>query len=223
MKNFELFEKLEAEKNEQQAAKMSAYMKDNFPFLGVPKPRVDEIIKPFIRQMAKSRTVDWNFIFFCWGKEYREAQYAGAEYIYAIQKKLTDHDVDNLKKLIITKPWWDISDGLDKVIGNLSLRYPSINNEMLAWSSSDNIWLRRVAIDYQQKLKDKTNTELLEKIIYNNLGTDEFFINKAIGWSLRDYSKVNPDWVKSFLTKYEQKLARLSIKEASKYVIKMEK
>lgn len=214
----ELFEKLEAEKNEQKAAIMSAYMKDYFPFLGVPKPRVDEIIKPFIRQRAKSRTVDWDFIFFCWEKEYREAQYVGTEYIYAIQKNLTDHDVDNLKKLIVTKSWWDISDGLDKVIGNLSLRYPFVNNEMLAWSNSDNIWLRRVAIDYQLKLKDKINTEVLEKIICNNLGTDDFFINKAIGWILRDYSKGNPDWVKSFLAKYEDRLASLSIKEASKYL-----
>lgn len=214
----ELFEKLEAEKDEQQAVKMSAYMKDNFPFLGVPKPRVNEIIKPFIRQTTKSRAVDWDFIFFCWEKEYREAQYVGAEYIYAVQKNLTDHDIDNLKKLIITKPWWDISDGLDKVIGNLSLYYPSVNDEMLAWSSSDNIWLRRVSIDYQQKLKNRTNAVLLERIICNNLGTDEFFINKAIGWSLRDYSKVNPDWVKSFLAQYGERLARLSIKEASKYL-----
>jgi 3-methyladenine DNA glycosylase AlkD len=89
---------------------------------------------------------------------------------------------------------------------------------MLVWSMSDNLWLRRVAINYQRKLKEKTNTELLEKIICNNLGTKEFFINKAIGWSLREYSKVNPDWVREFLRKYESKLAKLSIREASKYL-----
>lgn len=89
---------------------------------------------------------------------------------------------------------------------------------MLEWSVSDNIWLKRVSIDFQHKYKDKTNTELLEKIIYNNLGSNEFFVNKAIGWSLRDYSKVNPEWVKGFLDKYKEQLSALSIKEASKYL-----
>lgn len=89
---------------------------------------------------------------------------------------------------------------------------------MLEWSASDNIWLKRVSIDFQQEYKDKTNTELLEKIICNNLGSNEFFVNKAIGWSLRDYSKVNPEWVKGFLTKYKEQLSTLSIKEASKYL-----
>lgn len=60
--------------------------------------------------------------------------------------------------------------------------------------------------------------ELLKKIIVNNLGQKEFFINKAIGWSLRDYSKVNPTWVKEFIERYKDGLVPLSIKEASKYI-----
>ena len=214
----ELFVKLEKEQNEQQAAKMSAYMKDNFPFLGVPKPRVNEIIKPYMKAAAKADKVEWKFVDLCWEKAYREAQYVGVEYIYAVQKKLVFDDIEMIKKLITTKSWWDISDGLDKVIGSLSLIYPCVNEKMLSWSSYDNIWLRRVAIDYQQKLKEKTNTELLENIICNNFGTGEFFIDKAIGWSIRDYSKVNPEWVKGFLAKYEAQLSKLSIKEASRYL-----
>ena len=214
----ELFVKLEKEQNEQQAAKMSAYMKDNFPFLGVPKPRVNEIIKPYMKAAAKADKVEWKFVDLCWEKEYREAQYVGVEYIYAVQKKLVFDDIEMIKKLITTKSWWDISDGLDKVIGSLSLIYPCVNEKMLSWSSYDNIWLRRVAIDYQQKLKEKTNTELLENIICNNFGTGEFFIDKAIGWSIRDYSKVNPEWVRDFLAKYEEQLSKLSIKEASRYL-----
>ena len=214
----ELFVKLEKEQNEQQAAKMSAYMKDNFPFLGVPKPRVNEIIKPYMKAAAKADKVEWQFVDLCWEKAYREAQYVGVEYIYAVQKKLVFDDIEMIKKLITTKSWWDISDGLDKVIGSLSLIYPCVNEKMLSWSSYDNIWLRRVAIDYQQKLKEKTNTELLENIICNNFGTGEFFIDKAIGWSIRDYSKVNPEWVRDFLAKYEEQLSKLSIKEASRYL-----
>jgi 3-methyladenine DNA glycosylase AlkD len=214
-----MFAEIESEKNEEQAIKMAAYMKNNFPFLGIPKPKLDFMIKPYIKAAAKLENVDWDFIFLCWDKNYREAQYTGAEYICTIQKKLTDKDLDKLKHLIVTKSWWDITDGLDKVIGYLSLEYPSsIRSSMLEWSSSDNIWLRRVAIDFQQKLKEKTDTELLEKIIINNFGSGEFFINKAIGWSLRDYSKINPEWVSDFLENHKDGLSKLSIKEASKYL-----
>lgn len=87
---------------------------------------------------------------------------------------------------------------------------------VLIFSTSDNLWLRRVAIDYQQKYKEKTDVQQLEEIICNNLNTDEFFIDKAIGWSLRDYSKTNPEWVRKFVNNYKDELAKLSIREASK-------
>ena len=78
--------------------------------------------------------------------------------------------------------------------------------------------IRKIARDHQLCRKEKTNTDLLEKIIVNNFGSNEFFINKAIGWSLRDYSKTNSKWFKEFVGKYKDKIDKLSIKEASKYI-----
>lgn len=98
------------------------------------------------------------------------------------------------------------------------MRYPYLKEKMRQWSISESIWLRRASIDFQQKYKEKTDAALLEEIICNNLGTNEFFINKAIGWSLRDYSKINPEWVRDFLGKYKDVLSTLSVKEASKYL-----
>ncbi|HIW32924.1 MAG TPA: DNA alkylation repair protein [Candidatus Paenibacillus intestinavium] len=72
---------------------------------------------------------------------------------------------------------------------------------------------------FQQARKEKTNADLLALIITNNLGQTEFFINKAIGWSLRDYSKTNPQWVRAFIEKYREQLAPLSIREVSKYLL----
>jgi 3-methyladenine DNA glycosylase AlkD len=89
---------------------------------------------------------------------------------------------------------------------------------MVDWSKSDNIWLRRVAIDFQLQYKEKVNTDLLEGIICNNFASSEFFINKAIGWSLREYSKVNPVWVANFIERHKNDLTKLSINEASKYL-----
>lgn len=95
---------------------------------------------------------------------------------------------------------------------------PEAKQTILEWSLDDDFWLRRIAIDHQLLQKEKTDTELLEQILINNLNQTEFFINKAIGWSLRDYSKTNPEWVRVFLTKYSSQMAGLSIREASKYI-----
>ena len=107
---------------------------------------------------------------------------------------------------------------IDRLIGDMALKDTSINEIIIKWSKDNNIWLRRVSIIHQLLRKEKTNTKLLEKIIVNNFGSDEFFINKAIGWALRDYSKTNKEWVSNFINKYEDKMANLSIKEASKYL-----
>ena len=71
---------------------------------------------------------------------------------------------------------------------------------------------------FGEDLKEKTDIELLERIILNCLGSDEVFINKAIGWALRDCSKFNPDWVRSFIGKNQDQMSNLTIKEASKYI-----
>ena len=213
----DLFTELEKQNDVEQSEKMSAYMQNKFPFLGIPKPKLKELVKPYLKEIKKQE-IDWAFIDFCWSKDYREAQYVALDYLSDKAKNLTDKHLPNLKKLIITKSWWETVDNIDALIGIIVLKYPKLESIMLDWSTSDNIWLKRVSINFQQEYKEKTNTELLGKIICNNFGSEEFFINKAIGWSLRDYSKVDPAWVKDFIEKYKDNLSKLSIKEASKYI-----
>jgi len=212
-----IFLELEKNKNAEQAIKMSAYMQNKFVFLGIPKPKLKEIIKPYIKE-GKKHEINWKFVNICWKKDYREAQYVAVEYLDSLIKLLTGKDLSNLKKLIITKSWWDTSDSIDTLVGSIILNYEHLEKEMLKWSKDENIWVRRVSIDFQLQYKEKTNQKLFEQIIVNNFGTDEFFINKAIGWSLREYSKTNKKWVKDFINKYKVKLHKLSIKEASKYL-----
>jgi 3-methyladenine DNA glycosylase AlkD len=212
-----LFQELEQNRDDMQGVKMSAYMKNNFEFLGIPKPRLTEIIKPYLKE-SRRYEFDWGFIDLCWRKAYREAQYVAINYLDMNTKKLTVDDLPKLKALIINKSWWDTVDSLDAMVGSLVLKNEDLKATMLEWSTSDNLWLRRVSINFQQEFKEKTNTGLLEKIIINNLGSSEFFINKAIGWSLRDYSKINPVWVSNFLADHKEQLSSLSIKEAGKYL-----
>ncbi len=100
------------------------------------------------------------------------------------------------------------------------MTYPELEDEMIAWSKADNIWLRRSAIIFQLGFKKYTNKELLSEIIQNNFDSREFFINKAIGWALREFSKTDPDWVAEFLREYKHRLATISYREATKILNK---
>ena len=84
---------------------------------------------------------------------------------------LTYDDVPHIKKYIKTNQWWDTIDGLDRIGGNIAFFDERINNLMLEWSTDDDFWVRRIAIDHQLCRKDKTNTQLLEKILVNNFGS----------------------------------------------------
>jgi len=208
---------LEKNKDTRQAEKMAAYMKNKFEFLGIPKPILNELMKTILKGTAKQE-LDWNFVFGLWNCKWRESQYVALEYLKKHRRQFVPTDISNLKQLIVEKSWWETVDTIDAFVGDLVLIDENLKAEMLMWAVSDNIWLRRVAIDFQQEYKEKTDKELLEKIIVMNLGSDEFFINKAIGWSLRDYSKVNSEWVKEFISKYRANMSALSIKEAEKYL-----
>ena len=89
---------------------------------------------------------------------------------------------------------------------------------LLEWSRDGDFWIRRLAILHQLGRKAATDTASLEAILTANLGSGEFFINKAIGWALRDYSKTDPDWVSQFIARYRNQMNALSIREGSKYI-----
>ena len=194
----ELVKELKAVANPDDAVVMKAYMKNKFEFLGVKTPARRKLAKTFFKQQTDS-VIDWNFINEAWNNPYRELQYASLDYLESRKKLLIPSDLSHLKKLAQTKSWWDTIDFLDRLVGSIIARFPETKEIILAWSRDEDIWLRRLAIDHQLLRKEETDTELLEKILVNNLGQTEFFINKAIGWALRDYSKTNPDWVREFI------------------------
>ena len=213
----ELFLAFRRHANEQNAREMSAYMRDLFPFLGIKKPERAALQKDFLKAAKKATSVDWAFVDECWTLE-REFQYLALDYLRVVQPLLTPDDIPRLRTLAVTRSWWDSVDFIDSLVGDIALRFPEVNAIILQWSTDENIWLRRIAIDHQLQRKTQTDTALLEQVIVNNLGQKELFINKAIGWSLREYSKIDRAWVSDFVERYRDQLAPLSIREASKYL-----
>ena len=219
MKLSGLITELENNRNELLAESMGKYMRDKFNFLGIRGPKRTELFKKYFPTARKRKEIDWNFIETCWNKEEREFQYAVVYYLKAMQKFLKKGDISKLKYLVVTKSWWDTVDLLSKIIGDVVNRNKELKTLMLEWSKKENnIWLRRVAILHQLSFKENVDKLLLETILEDNLSDGEFFINKAIGWALRDYSKVNPEWVRKFIEKNRSEMANLSLREAMKYL-----
>jgi len=213
----QLFIAFEENRNADKALKMSAYMRDKFPYLGIQTPKRKELSKSFLKVAKKEQQTNWDFIRACWEKPEREFQYLAIDYLNTLKDALRPTEIPAIREIAIEKSWWDTIDGLNMVIGHIALKFPEVAHIMVVWSVDKNIWLRRIAIDHQLLRKERTDTMLLETIIKNNFGQSAFFINKAIGWSLRDYSKTNPKWVRIFINKYRDKLSPLSIREAGKY------
>ena len=214
----DIFAEFKKLKNDKKAIEMSAYMKNQFAFLGISASPRKEIENKIFKSVAKEN-IDFKFTDKCYKNKYREFQYAAIDYLNFKKEYLNISHIEILKNYILTKSWWDTIDHLDKIVGDIALRDKKVNKILLNWSLDENIWIRRVAINHQILRKEKTNTELLEKIIINNFNQKEFFINKAIGWSLRDYSKTNPKWVRDFIKRHKNSMNNLSIREASKYIL----
>lgn len=203
-------------RNEEKALAMSKYMRNQFAFLGVTRPERELIYKRYFKNMGES--VDWDFLQLCFSLDAREYQYLGIDYLNKQRSLLTVDALPRIYKLIIMKSWWDSVDGFPRIVGEIVKKNSFAKDILLEWSLDDNFWVRRVAILHQLLFKEQTDVHLLENIILNNLGSKEFFINKAIGWILRDYSKTDKEWVISFINKYRDRLDKLSIREGSKYL-----
>lgn len=217
-KFIKLKEQFENNRNAENAKQMSTYMKHLFLFYGLKAPERRALYKDLLKEEKRNKSMDWDLLNQCYEDEYREFQYFVIDYLKMMQAFLSYEDVQHIKKYVKEKQWWDTIDGLAGIIGKIGLVDERINELMIQWSTDEDLWVRRIAIIHQVNRKGKTNPQLLEKILVNNFGSSEFFINKAIGWSLRDYSKTNPDWVRNFIEKHKDEMAALSIREASKYL-----
>ncbi|NLP37432.1 MAG: DNA alkylation repair protein [Firmicutes bacterium] len=209
----------EANRNYENAAPMAKYMKNQFPFLGIKTPARQALMQSFYKKSKILATpFQEELVLALWEKEEREYQYAALHYLKKSLPKLTKKDLPLMQKLITTKSWWDTVDMLAQhPVGTIALNYPEVIPEtIIDWAQSENMWLRRTAILFQLKYKENTDEELLSEIVKQNAGSKEFFIQKAIGWALREYSKTNPESVKKFIA--ENKLPKLSQREGSKYL-----
>ena len=202
--------------NEDNAIQMAKYLRNQFVFYGLKSPVRRDAYHQILKDEKKQ--IDWDLLDQAWNDKHREMQYFVCDYLLAMEKYVSYDDLFKIEHYVRTKQWWDTIDSLMKLYGYVGLKDQRVDQLMLDWSKDPDKWVRRVAIEHQLLRKDRINTALLSQILEDNLESDEFFINKAIGWALRDYSKTNPEWVSDFIDGNYNHLAKLSITEGSKYL-----
>ncbi len=209
----------ESHANPSQAAPMKKYMRDQFEYLGIKTPQSKVLMKEFIFKHGLPPIEDLDEILRdLWSLPQREFQYAAMNLLDKFEKKLPEKFIFTLEHLIVTESWWDTVDALaSHPVGTHFKRFPKTRKKFLKkWRRSKNMWLRRTAILFQLGYKKETDFDLLCAIIRENLGSDEFFINKAIGWALRQYAYTDPKAVKKFVKATD--LHPLSRREAMKHL-----
>lgn len=204
---------------EEIAFQMKKYMKGQFEFFGIKSPERKVLKKSFIDEYGfpEINELD-NIVKECWQQPQREYQYFIMEILGRLAKKAGKERIQLYEYLIENKSWWDSVDYIaSNLVGVHFKLYPDmIIPSTRKWMESGNIWLQRTAILFQLKYKQDTDLILLTDYIQQLQGSKEFFINKAIGWILREYSKTDPDWVIRFVENTD--LANLSRREALKWI-----
>jgi len=201
----------------------AAYMKNVCIFAGVKTPLRKVLQKKVFANFIPKTTDELiRNAQQLWNSPYREMQYSALDYLEKHKKLFSPKVFLILERMSEQIPWWDSIDYIaTRLIGPLVIKYPQLLANIDAWKKNDSIWKHRIAIIFQLKYKKKTDAvRLFNTIIQYTQRTYEqpFWINKAAGWALREYSKTNPDVVRLFLDEQDTMLSPLTIKEASKYL-----
>ncbi|MBI1836144.1 MAG: DNA alkylation repair protein [Flavobacteriia bacterium] len=217
----ELVITLQQHADENRAINAAKYMKEKFSFIGVDANTRKRIQKEwFIILKKEKKNIDrWEIIRELWEKEFRELHYVAIDWMNSWKKEeLIEDDIIHLQWLITNNSWWDSVDAIaSNILGIYFQKFPKqiaiLENE---WRYDSNMWVNRSCLIFQLKYKEKVNFEFIKSLTIQYQSNKEFFIQKAIGWSLRQYSKFHPEAVRDFLEEID--LKGLAKREAIKYI-----
>ena len=207
--------------DKEHAPQMQAYMKSEMPFKGVRGPVQKQIFQDVFKQYPLKSFDEYELIIReLWNASYREERYGALVLARRYKKFQIMGALPIYRMLIETGAWWDFVDLIaSHLIVNLLKKYPSeMKNILHEWITDENLWIRRSAILSQLFFKKDTDAEMLLSFCSACIDENVFWIQKAIGWALRQYSKVESQIVRQYVEANRERLSKVSLREAVKYI-----
>jgi 3-methyladenine DNA glycosylase AlkD len=206
--------------NPEAAAKMAAYMRDQFPFLGISAVARDNVLKPMYKTWKPSsedelRTVSLQL----WALPEREYQYAAGRLLRRYAGQVGPDILTTLAECAQTKSWWDTVDELVHGVGDVASIHPETIPLIESWIEHEDFWMARMAILHQLGHREP-DLNRLARLCLARAHDNEFFVRKAIGWALREASCRNPKWVATFIETHRDVLSPLSRREGMKAIVR---
>jgi 3-methyladenine DNA glycosylase AlkD len=205
-------------------AAMQAYMKSAMPYYGVQTPVQRAITRHLFTEHRFETAAEWRAACLkIWrDAKYREERYAAIELtcVKYYREWQTLATLPMYEEMIVTGAWWDYVDPIASArLGPLLRLFPApMRKKILQWSRSPNLWKRRSAILCQLSFKTETDLDLLYASLEPSLASQEFFLQKAIGWALRQYAWTDPREVRRYVRANATRLSALSRREALKNI-----
>jgi 3-methyladenine DNA glycosylase AlkD len=201
------------------AVAQEKYMKGKLEYFGLKTPLRREIQKPFLHKdfLPSKKTMEL-IVRELWRLPQRDYQLVGQELFMKYHKQMEKKDIELIEFMLINNSWWDSVDYISvHILSAYFKKFPGeIKHVCVRWMNKDDFWLHRACLLFQLKWKNDIDTELMSHNIRSLIGSKEFFINKAIGGVLREYSRTNPEWVIDFVDNTE--LHSLSKREALRLI-----
>ena len=214
----EIRDALDAVADPDRAPAMRAYMKDRFPFLGVPAPVRRAAVAPMALQVRRWPQADVLLLASrLWDEPEREFQHVACDLVRAASPGWSADALPAVRALVQDRSWWDTVDPLSHSVGVLVLAHPQLVDDMDRWIRDDDFWVARVALLHQLGWKERVDQERLFRYCELRAGDTEFFVRKAIGWALRDHARSAPEDVRAFVAAHPE-LSGLSRREAMKHL-----
>ncbi len=205
------------------AAAMAAYMKTTQPFFGVKRPQRVPIERHLAKTSAPSSQREYEAtVLALWEQPEREMQYTALSVARKWKTFVTSSSLPLYLRLVREGGWWDLVDELAAhLVGRVWQRERAVVGPLAdTWIDDDDLWIRRTALIGQIRHKHETDAARLFDYCRRRCDERAFFIRKAIGWALREYSYVAPDQVIAFLEAHRDQLSGLSLREASKGLVR---
>ena len=210
----------QAHADPEQARGMSAYLRHQFQFFGIKAPQRVLLSRAYLNTHGQPSELieQLKLARACYQAPYRELQYFVQDWLKPQAKRLGPEHLPLIEELIQTQPWWDTVDFLaPTLVGAILSKDRALWEDYPErWIHHESLWLRRSAIIFQLKYKERTEDEVLLRYCLSQAQEREFFIQKAMGWALRERSKTRPQLIRDFVSAHE--LPALTRREALKWL-----